>query len=409
MLQPVIGRASYLLLVSLVALAALLGTPAMSASARSTDPLCTASYGAASGRTGAPLRFGVDPGIAGSAGGTQTPATPDDPVRSLAAMRALRPAGRALVARLNRLFWSDGAAGIAHFKTLVSRYTRAGIDAELQVRYHPPPGEVGNLAAWVAYVRHVVDVFGPNPRVVSMTITNEVNLSLSPNTSDGFYAGARDALITGIEAAHAEATRRGFTQLRFGFTYAYRFGPADDAASSPISGHTADRGSARRWASSGSTSIRVRSSPHARGRRELPHRHRAGARRRAPVLHAARRNRSRCPHLGDRERGADHLGERHGRRRTGRRAPAAGPGRAGLLGHLQRHRLPLVQPARLTPATQRSPTPLLDRRAAAVRLHAQTRVLHAAWADCGARPARAARPTDPLRTKSPRPPSHAVG
>ncbi len=225
----VIGRASYLL-GSLIGLAALLGTLAVSASARSTDPLCAASYGAASARTGAPLRFGVDPGIAGSAGGTQLPATPDDPARSLAAMRVLRPAGRVLVARLNRLFWSDGAAGVAHFKTLVGRYTRAGIDAELQVRYHPPPGEVGNLSAWVAYVRHVVDVFGPNPRVISMTITNEVNLSVSPNTSDGFYAGARDALITGIEAAHAEATRRGFTQLRFGFTYAYRFGPADDAA-----------------------------------------------------------------------------------------------------------------------------------------------------------------------------------
>jgi len=37
---------------------------------------------------------------------------------------------------------------------------------------------------------HVVDVFGPNPHVVAMTITNEVNVTFSPNTSDGAYTGA---------------------------------------------------------------------------------------------------------------------------------------------------------------------------------------------------------------------------
>jgi hypothetical protein len=76
----------------------------------------------------------------------------------------------------------------------------------------------------------VVDVFGPNRRVVAMTITNEVNVMFSPNTSDGAYARAEDALIRGIEAARAEARRRGFRQLRFGFTYAYRFSPPGDAA-----------------------------------------------------------------------------------------------------------------------------------------------------------------------------------
>jgi hypothetical protein len=138
--------------------------------------------------------------------------------------------GRDLLVRLNRLFWSAGAAGIRRFGVEVRRYTRAGFPVELQVRYHPPSGKAGDIAAWVAYVRHVVDIFGANRRVVDMTITNEVNLDISPNTSDGSYAGARDALIRGIEAAHAEAVRRGFRQLRFGFTYAYRFSPKEDAA-----------------------------------------------------------------------------------------------------------------------------------------------------------------------------------
>jgi hypothetical protein len=78
-------------------------------------------------------------------------------------------------------------------------------------------------------VRHVVDVFGPNRSVVAMTITNEINVNFSPNTSDGSYTNARDALIDGIVAAHAEAVRRRFRQLRFGFTFAYRFSPQADA------------------------------------------------------------------------------------------------------------------------------------------------------------------------------------
>jgi hypothetical protein len=76
----------------------------------------------------------------------------------------------------------------------------------------------------------VVDVFGPDPHVVAMTITNEVNVTFSPNTSDGSYTAAKDALIGGIEAAHDEARRHHFNQLRFGFTYAYRFSPQGDAS-----------------------------------------------------------------------------------------------------------------------------------------------------------------------------------
>ena len=198
--------------------------------ASAADPYCTGSYGGAPPRTAAALRFGVDPGIAGSAGGQQLPSTPDDPTRDLAAVKALAPPGRRLVVRLNRLFWSDGQAGIDAFKRQVASYTGAGFEVELQVRYHPPSGDAGNIAAWVAYVRHVVDSFGWDRRVVAMTITNEVNFQGSPNTSDGYYSGAEDALIGGIEAAHAEAQRKGYGQLRFGFTYAYRFSPQGDAS-----------------------------------------------------------------------------------------------------------------------------------------------------------------------------------
>jgi hypothetical protein len=196
----------------------------------STDPLCTNPYGGAPPRAAGPLRFGVDPGLAGSVGGMQLPSVPDDAAKDLQAVQALRPAGRVLVVRLNRLFWSDGNAGIASFKRTVSTYTRAGFEVEIQVRYHPPSNQAGNIAAWDAYVRQVVDSLGANRDVVAMTITNEVNVPISPNTSDGYYQGADQALVGGIEAAHAEALKRGYDQLRFGFTYAYRFSPQGDAA-----------------------------------------------------------------------------------------------------------------------------------------------------------------------------------
>lgn len=195
----------------------------------SADPMCTGSYGGGVARA-ARVRMGVDPGIAGSAGGVQLPTVPDNLARDLAAVRALRPAHRTLVVRLNRLFWSDGAAGITHFRRLAASYARAGAEVEIQVRYHPPSGQAGNLPAWRAYVRRVVDVLGANPRVIAMTITNEVNINVSPNTSDGAYPKALAALVQGIETAHSEALRRHRSGLRFGFTYAYRFSPTGDAA-----------------------------------------------------------------------------------------------------------------------------------------------------------------------------------
>ncbi len=195
-----------------------------------SDPYCTSTtYGAAAPRAGGPIRFGIDPGLAGSAGGVQLPSKPEDPARELAAVGSLRPSGRTLVVRLNRLFLSDGTAGIEHFAQLASSYSRAGFDVEIQVRYHPTSTENGDIAAWTRYVRRVVDRLGPIPHVIAMTITNEVNLSFSPNTSDGSYQGAQDALIQGVEAAHDEARRDGLPGLRFGFTYAYRFSPQGDA------------------------------------------------------------------------------------------------------------------------------------------------------------------------------------
>jgi hypothetical protein len=180
-------------------------------------------------RGGPALTFGITPAGEAGALGPAVPAVPDDPAKTLDALGRLRAPGAPFVLRLNRFFWSDGDAAITRFAALVDRYTRAGYPVELQLRYHPNPDQEGDIRAWVAFVRQVVDRFGPNPRVWGLQVTNEVNFTISPDSSDGAYAGARDALIAGVEAAHAEAARRHFRNLKVGFNWFYRMDPASES------------------------------------------------------------------------------------------------------------------------------------------------------------------------------------
>jgi hypothetical protein len=181
-------------------------------------------------KPGPALRFGITPGVqTGQLGtGPQPPRTPEDPAKQLDALHRLVPPGVPFVLRLHRFFWSDGEAGVTRFLALADRYTRAGYDVELQLRYHPTPAQEGDIPAWTGFVREVVRRFGGNPRVVAIQVTNEVNLPDSPDSSDGNYAGGRDALIQGVIAAKDEARRRGYDQLQIGFNWAYRYTPQGD-------------------------------------------------------------------------------------------------------------------------------------------------------------------------------------
>ena len=204
--------------------------PARTPAPARPDPLCRESYANDAPRGGAPLRFGIGPRLAGESGAAQVTApAPEIPARRDAALRRLQ-GHRYLAVRLNRLFESDGAAGIAHFQRLAAHFGRMGLDVELQVRYHPRPQDDGNLAVWLAYVRRVVRAFGPNRHVTGLQITNEVNLAVSPNTSDGAHRRAVEALVRGVIAAKRESRRLGFRRQRIGFNYAFRFGDRNDAA-----------------------------------------------------------------------------------------------------------------------------------------------------------------------------------
>ena len=175
------------------------------------------------------LRFGLTPGAAGSAGASQGQVAPIDEARASAALRDVRPASKAFVMRLNRLFWADGDEGIDRFAAMVDRYQAEGFQVESQVRYHPPEGSEGDIAAWEQYVRKAVRELGSRPAVSAFSITNEANLPVSPNTSDGAYEGVVDALVRGVIVARDELDKIGREDIEIGFTLMWRWTPESDA------------------------------------------------------------------------------------------------------------------------------------------------------------------------------------
>ena len=337
-------RARHGVALAAASLAVLGAAPARAAD---DDPNCTATtYGSEPAPARPPLRLGID-----SRACRQRRHRPDRPPCRWTRPRTSRRCTRS---RRRARRWSCASTACSgrtakrassRFQEIVARHDAAGFDSELQVRYHPAEGDEGDIEKWTAYVRHVVDVFGPDPHVVAMTITNEVNLNISENTSDGAYAGAVEALIEGIEAARAEADRIGRPDLPFGFTFAFRWNPGSDA---------------KLWNALG-TQGGERVSPRARVRRHrrlpghvLAAGHRADelARQRAgdragdaaALLHAQGRPRRRRADLDHRER--LRVGPANGT--TPPRPPRwrTWSARPQSRRHLQRHRLPLVQPAR---------------------------------------------------------------
>ena len=179
-------------------------------------------------RPGEPLRFGITPLAAGSAGVVQDPPLPEDRTLAIERLQRLRPPHRDLVLRLNRMFWSDGRAGIHRYARIVDRFADAGFETELQVRYHPPAGKAGDMTAWRRYVRDAARVLGRRPSVVALSITNEANFDVSPNTSDGSYPGARLAIVRGVLAAQHELREIGRRDVDLGFSFAWRWLPRSD-------------------------------------------------------------------------------------------------------------------------------------------------------------------------------------
>jgi hypothetical protein len=79
-----------------------------------------------------------------------------------------------------------------------------------------------HVPQYVEFLRGMVRRYGMNPRFVSIQVTNEANFPGSPDTSDGAFDGARDALIQGVLGVDDEAERLGYDQIEVGFNWFYR-------------------------------------------------------------------------------------------------------------------------------------------------------------------------------------------
>ncbi len=224
------GAALTLVVVSALALSALaLVAPAAAQQATGGD-LCLTDPVMPAAQPPRALRFGITPQPAGSAGVAQQEPAPYDDAALDRALLDLRGSGRELVVRLNRLFFSEGDAGIERFAVLADRYAALGLGLEVQVRYHPDAAQEGDQAAWEAFVRRAATVLGSRRALVALSIVNEPNLPISPNTSDGVYEGVREAIVRGVVAARAALDAAGRPDVQVGFTFAWRWAPQEDRA-----------------------------------------------------------------------------------------------------------------------------------------------------------------------------------
>jgi hypothetical protein len=177
------------------------------------------------------LRFGMYPGgSAGQVGPVGLPAEPEDAAKREAALATVRPATstaapRDFVVHLYRHFTADQAMEEQEKEAdaAVARYTSLGYLVEYVVRYMPRDEDPAvHVPEYVEFLRGMVRRYGSNPRFVALQVTNEANFPGSPDTSDGAFEGAKDALIQGVIAVDGEARKLGFEQLEAGFNWFYR-------------------------------------------------------------------------------------------------------------------------------------------------------------------------------------------
>jgi hypothetical protein len=176
---------------------------------------------------GGKLRMGIYPGgVAGQLGPIPADALPDDQEKIFAALERLRPPGGPFAVHVYRAYMTPEreARDEQEHRRLVDLYTSRGYAVEIVIRYRRD----NDAAGYAEFVRGVVRRFGGNPLVKGFQITNEVNLTATPDSSDGAYAGSRDALIQGVIAAKDEARSAGYSHVQIGFNWVYRTDPGNE-------------------------------------------------------------------------------------------------------------------------------------------------------------------------------------
>ena len=200
-----------------------------SAGAQGFDENCTSTEIPPVTRPAEPLRFGITPLAAGSAGTSQGEPKPANRRKARSALERLRPRGKQLVLRLNRMFWEDGKPGHQALRGDRRPLRRAPAStASSRSATTRPRARRATCAPGGATCATPSAILGRRESVVALSITNEANFPISPNTSDGSYEGVREAIVRGTTAADRELRRIGRGDIELGFSFAWRWIPDSD-------------------------------------------------------------------------------------------------------------------------------------------------------------------------------------
>ncbi len=99
----------------------------------------------------------------------------------------------------------------------ISVYSKRNLKLEIVLRYM---SQSGNVMGYTNFVRDFVDILSKFKAVRSLQITNEANSPLNAQASDGAFPNANQALVSAVQAAHAEIARI-HSKIQLGFNAAY--------------------------------------------------------------------------------------------------------------------------------------------------------------------------------------------
>lgn len=166
------------------------------------------------------LVFGVFPlGLAGMENEVASGA-PDDPTRIAGALRTLQGDGSPLIQRTYVLY--TGPDSTETVLGQVAAYVDTGVAWDLVLCFRDPGI---NLEPWLDLISAIVQRYGS--KLACLKITAETNLANVPASGDGAQPAARQALITGIQAAHA-AKEMAKGTVEIGFAVVPAFGQNAD-------------------------------------------------------------------------------------------------------------------------------------------------------------------------------------
>ncbi len=214
---------------SLLATFALITASVISGSAEAaTYPATTSS---SSG-----LTFGIYPG--GAAGGASGWA-PDNTSNDLAAVKQLDSSGAPFIAHLYAEYYGPGSYTAAQeIGSEVQTFAAAGTEVELVLAYRPtdetPATDVPGFVTWTQSALGSLGNY-----LTYAQVTNEANASGSASSNDGYYPGAENALIQGVEGAKSYIASHGMG-VKVGFNWSYN----PSAGSNPFWSYMASKGGA---------------------------------------------------------------------------------------------------------------------------------------------------------------------